>query len=49
MTRSERDGKQGWTTGFRCTKAHAGTTGNELADQLAKEASSKTEIPIRFN
>jgi len=38
-------GNRGWTTRFRWTKAHAATTGNELADKLAKEASSKTEIP----
>jgi len=42
-------GSRGWTTRFRWTKAHAGTTGNELPDKLAKEASSKTVIPISFN
>ena len=42
-------GNRGWTTRFRWTKAHVGTTGNELADKLAKEASSKTEIPISYN
>jgi len=26
-----------------------GTTGNELADKLAREASSKTETPISYN
>ena len=30
-------------------KAHAGTSGNELADKLAKEASGKTDLPISFN
>jgi len=34
-------GSRGWTTRFRWTKAHVGTTGNELAVKLAKEASSK--------
>jgi ribonuclease HI len=34
-------GSRGWTTRFRWTKAYVGTTGNELADKLAKEASSK--------
>jgi len=39
-------GSRGWTTRFRWTQSHMGTTGNELADKLAKEASSKTEISI---
>jgi len=42
-------GSRGWTTRFRWIKAHMGTTGNELADKLAKEVSSKTEIPISYN
>jgi len=42
-------GSRGWTTRFRWTKSHLGNTGNELADKLAKEASSKTEIPISCN
>jgi ribonuclease HI len=42
-------GSRGWTTRFRWTKAHAGTTGNKLADKLAKEALSKTIIPISYN
>jgi len=42
-------GSRGCTTIFKWTKAHAGTTGNELADKLAAEPSSKTEIPISYN
>ena len=42
-------GSRGRTTRFRWTKAHVGTTCNELADKLAKEASSKIEIPICYN
>ena len=34
---------------FRWIKAHAGTSGTELADKLAKEASGKTELPITYN
>jgi ribonuclease HI len=42
-------GSRGWTTRFRWTEAHVGTTGNELADKLTKEASSRIEIPISYN
>ena len=38
-----------WKTRFRWTKAHAEVWGNELADKLAKEASSRTDIPISYN
>jgi ribonuclease HI len=30
-------------------KSHAGNSGNELADKLAKEASGKAGIPISYN
>jgi len=42
-------GSREWASRFRWTKAHVGTTGNELADKLAEEASCKTEIPISYN
>ena len=38
-----------WKIRFRCVKAHAGTSRNELADKLAKEASRKTDLPISYN
>jgi len=39
-------GSRGWTTRFRWRKAHVLTTGNELADKVAKEALRKTEISL---
>ena len=40
---------RGWKIRFRWVKAHAGTSGNELADKLAKEASGKTDLPVSYN
>jgi predicted secreted Zn-dependent protease len=38
--------KQKWKIDFHWVKAHAGQHGNELADQLAKEAVANTEKEI---
>jgi len=38
-----------WRIGFRWTKDHAVSRGNELADKLAKEASGKTKLHISYN
>ena len=38
-----------WRIRFRWIKAHAGKSGNELADKLVKDASGKTELPISYN
>ena len=38
-----------WKIRFRWIKGHAGTWGNELADQLAKEAAANTGIPTCYN
>lgn len=38
----------GWRVSFRWIKAHNGVFGNELADNLAKEASMDDSIPFRF-
>jgi ribonuclease HI len=40
---------RGRKTRFRWINAHAGNSGNELGDKLAKEVSGKTEIPISYN
>ena len=38
-----------WKIQFSWIKVHAGVSGNELADKLAKEALGKREIPISYN
>jgi ribonuclease HI len=38
-----------WKIRFRWIKAHAGASGKELADKLAKEASGKTDLTISYN
>lgn len=38
-----------WCVHFSWIKAHVGNHGNELADQLAKEAALNTEIPSSFD
>jgi len=38
-----------WRILFRWIRAYAGTSGNELADKLAKEASGKTELTTSYN
>jgi ribonuclease HI len=37
-----------WIIRFSWVKTHAGTSGSELADKLAKEASGKTDLPISY-
>jgi ribonuclease HI len=41
--------KTAWTIKFSWVKAHAGIQGNELADTLAKAASTNQDIPICYN
>jgi ribonuclease HI len=38
-----------WIIWFRWVKAHAKTSGNELADKLAKETTGKKDVPISYN
>ena len=38
-----------WKIRFRWVKVHARTSGNGLADKLAKEASGKSDLPISYN
>jgi hypothetical protein len=38
-----------WKIRFRWIQAHAGVSGNELADKLVKGASGKTDMPISYN
>jgi hypothetical protein len=38
-----------WKIRFRWIKGHAGTWGNELADQLAKEAAANKDIPESYS
>jgi ribonuclease HI len=38
-----------WTIGISWVKAHAGTYGNKMADQLAKAARQNSDIAVSFN
>ena len=38
-----------WTIHFIWVKAHNNNYGNELSDQLAKEAASGSEVDIAYN
>jgi len=42
-------GNDNWTILFTWVKAHKDNYGNELADQLAKEAVSRSEAEIAYN
>ena len=41
--------QQEWKVSFRWIKAHAGQRGNELEDQLAKEAASNKKVNECYN
>jgi hypothetical protein len=41
--------QQEWKVSFSWIKAHAGQRGNELADQLAKEAASNKKVNECYN
>jgi len=38
-----------WTVEFNWIKAHAGHQGNELADRLAKEAATSSELNVSYS
>ena len=38
--------KREWNIKFSCVKAHAGNTGNETADRIAKEAARNADMSV---